>query len=62
MGAEADIFYLEPEPNKKISGAGAKKKWLSSAILLSIIHKKADFKIVRILIQVLDFTILKAIA
>ena len=30
-GAGAEIFYLEPEPKKKISGAGAEEKWFGSA-------------------------------
>ena len=28
------MFYLEPEPKKKISGAGAEEKWLGSATLV----------------------------
>ena len=32
-GARNDIFYLEPELKKKISGAGAVEKWLGSATL-----------------------------
>ena len=39
-GAGADIFYLElePEPNQKISGAGAKEKWFGSATLQIMVH------------------------
>ena len=33
-GAGAEIFYLEPEPKNKISGAEAEEKWLGSATLL----------------------------
>ena len=34
-GARTETFYLEPVPesNKKMSGAGAKEKWLGSATL-----------------------------
>ena len=32
-GAKADVFNLEPELRKKISGAGAEEKWLGSATL-----------------------------
>ena len=32
-GAGVEIFYLEPEPKKQISGAGAEAKWLGSATL-----------------------------
>ena len=32
MGRDgAEFFYLEPEPKKKISGAGAEEEWLGSA-------------------------------
>ena len=39
-GAGADIFYLElePEPNKKISGAGSEEKWFGSATLQIMVH------------------------
>ena len=32
-GAGVEIFYLEPEPKKQISRAGAEAKWLGSATL-----------------------------
>ena len=36
--AGAKIFYLELEPNKKISGAGAEEKWLGSSTLVLCHH------------------------
>ena len=32
-GAGAKFVYLEPEPKKKMSGAGAEEKWFVSATL-----------------------------
>ena len=43
-GAGVEIFYLEPEPKKQISGAGAEEKGFGSATLAAVMGIQDDQK------------------